>query len=488
MLRGLDQLMEMKEGGDMYLLWVLLIGDVRILMMDEAYASRYLVHPGADKTYYDLEYVWLGPCMEKDIGSLYKVLGTRLDMSTAYHLQTDGQSERTIQTRGDVLRAGHMFFGLKLEKFGRLDQNWYKRQQIRVEVGDKVMLEVSSWKEVVHFGKKEMLAPRYKYLADTNLHVHFEEIKVDKTLRFVKEPVEIIDRGVKSLKRIRIPIVKSIGTRSEDVHDDLSGVGWQLHVLFSIYVYQHQFFRNGCPSGLWFHNLQNEKPYPAQGRIANRKGFVEAKLDEGLLEIFGFKQGWHASLVMVDLCSAKHIAQGKRGVEKPVSLLGFEKGGKTFIKEVRGDRQKFGGIGNNGPSILCVAWTLLSEILGNVRTLMMDKAHALRSHVFFGLKLAKFGRLDQNWYKRQQRRVEVGDKVMLEVSSWKVEVHFGKKEMLAPRYYWTDANLHAHLEEIKVDKTLRFVEEPVEIIDREVKSLKHSKILIVKSIGTRSEE
>ncbi|GKB22737.1 hypothetical protein Tco_0862138 [Tanacetum coccineum] len=55
----------------------------------------------------------------------------------------------------------------------------------------------------------------YKYLADTNLHVHFEEIKVDKTLHFVEEPVEIIDREVKSLKRSRVPIVKSIGTRSE---------------------------------------------------------------------------------------------------------------------------------------------------------------------------------------------------------------------------------------------------------------------------------
>ncbi|GJZ63881.1 hypothetical protein Tco_0620302 [Tanacetum coccineum] len=54
-----------------------------------------------------------------------------------------------------------------------------------------------------------------QYLADTNLHVHLEEIKVDKTLRFAEEPVEIIDREVKSLKRSRIPIVKSIGTRSE---------------------------------------------------------------------------------------------------------------------------------------------------------------------------------------------------------------------------------------------------------------------------------
>ncbi|XP_071696421.1 diacylglycerol kinase 3-like [Rutidosis leptorrhynchoides] len=40
-----------------------------------------------------------------------------------------------------------------------------------------------------------------------------------------------------------------------------------------------------------------------------KKGFVEANADDGLLEIFGFKHGWHASFVMVDLISAKHIAQ-----------------------------------------------------------------------------------------------------------------------------------------------------------------------------------
>ncbi|KAG6483022.1 hypothetical protein ZIOFF_059662 [Zingiber officinale] len=40
-----------------------------------------------------------------------------------------------------------------------------------------------------------------------------------------------------------------------------------------------------------------------------QRGFVEAQMDDGLLEIFGFKQGWHASLVMVEIISAKHIAQ-----------------------------------------------------------------------------------------------------------------------------------------------------------------------------------
>ena len=43
--------------------------------------------------------------------SLQKALGTRLDMSTAYHPQTDGQSERTIQTLEDMLRACTVDFG-----------------------------------------------------------------------------------------------------------------------------------------------------------------------------------------------------------------------------------------------------------------------------------------------------------------------------------------------------------------------------------------
>ena len=40
-----------------------------------------------------------------------------------------------------------------------------------------------------------------------------------------------------------------------------------------------------------------------------QKGFVEANADDGLLEVFGFKHGWHASFVMVELISAKHITQ-----------------------------------------------------------------------------------------------------------------------------------------------------------------------------------
>nr|GEW53370.1 RNA-directed DNA polymerase homolog [Tanacetum cinerariifolium] len=121
-------------------------------------------------------------------------------------------------------------------------------------------------------------------------------------------------------------------------------------------------------------------------------------------------------------------------------------------------------------------YLLWVPLIGDVRTLMMDEAHASR---------------------HKPLEFDVGDQVLLKVSSWKDVVHFGEKEMLAPRdvgpfeiikgIYCMDANLHVHLEEIKVDKTLRFVEGSVEIINCEVKSLKRSRIPIVKSIGTRSE-
>nr|GEV09929.1 reverse transcriptase domain-containing protein [Tanacetum cinerariifolium] len=54
--------------------------------------------------------------------SLNKALGTRLDMSTAYHPETDGQSERTIQTLEDMLRACVLDFGKFDDKLNFIEE------------------------------------------------------------------------------------------------------------------------------------------------------------------------------------------------------------------------------------------------------------------------------------------------------------------------------------------------------------------------------
>ncbi|GKA66855.1 putative reverse transcriptase domain-containing protein [Tanacetum coccineum] len=68
--RGLDEMIELTNDGALYYLdriWVPLMGDVRTLIMDEAHKSKYSVHPGANKMYYDLRDRYWWPGMKKDI-------------------------------------------------------------------------------------------------------------------------------------------------------------------------------------------------------------------------------------------------------------------------------------------------------------------------------------------------------------------------------------------------------------------------------------
>ncbi|GKC15851.1 hypothetical protein Tco_1012633 [Tanacetum coccineum] len=92
-----------------------------------------------------------------------------------------------------------------------------KRKPMKFQVGDKVILKVLPWKGVVRFGKQGKLNPRYvepfkvlknKCYSDDPLVVPLEGLQVDDKLHFVEEPVEIIDREVKQLRRSHVPIVK----------------------------------------------------------------------------------------------------------------------------------------------------------------------------------------------------------------------------------------------------------------------------------------
>ncbi|GJR57042.1 putative reverse transcriptase domain-containing protein [Tanacetum coccineum] len=166
--------------------------------------------------------------------SLQKAMGTSLDMSTVYHPQTDGQSERTIQTLEDMLRACVINFGNEIvqeatEKVIQIKQRMQatrdqqknyadlKRKPMEFQVGDRVMLKVSAWKGVIHCGKRGKLNPRYvgpfkvlekKCYPDEPLAVPLEGLHGDDKLHFVEEPVEIMDQEVKRLKQSRILIAK----------------------------------------------------------------------------------------------------------------------------------------------------------------------------------------------------------------------------------------------------------------------------------------
>ncbi|GJV34062.1 reverse transcriptase domain-containing protein [Tanacetum coccineum] len=395
--KGLNEMIKQRSDGTLYYLdriWVPLKGEVRTLIMDEAHKSKYSVHPGANKMYYDLRDRYWWPGMKKDIAeyvskcltclkvkaehqrpsgllqqpeipvwkwegiamdfvtklprtssghdtiwvivdrltksahflpmredykmerlarlylneivarhgvpisiisdrdsrftsrfwqSMQEALGTRLDMSTAYHPQTDGQSEHTIQTLEDMLRACVLDFGgswdvhlplvefsynnsyhssVRCAPFEALYGRKCRSPIMWAEVGEGQLIgpelvqetteKISQIKDrlkaardrVVRFRKKGKLAPRFvgpfeiiekvgpvayqldlpeelngvhdtfhvsnlkKCLADPTLKVPLDEIRVDAKLNFMEEPVEILEREFKKLKRSRIAIVK----------------------------------------------------------------------------------------------------------------------------------------------------------------------------------------------------------------------------------------------------------------------------------------
>ncbi|GJU68407.1 hypothetical protein Tco_1254666 [Tanacetum coccineum] len=96
-----------------------------------------------------------------------------------------------------------------------------RMKPLEFSVGDYVLLKVSSWKGMVRVAYRLDLPEELdgvddtfhvsnlkKCLADPTLQVPLDEIQVDARLNFVEEPVEILEREFKKLKRSRIAIVK----------------------------------------------------------------------------------------------------------------------------------------------------------------------------------------------------------------------------------------------------------------------------------------
>nr|GEW55956.1 hypothetical protein [Tanacetum cinerariifolium] len=237
MLRCLDQLIEMKEDGGMYFIWVPLIDDLRTLIMDEDHASR-LSRSGNG---YDTNWVIVDRLTKlayflaiKEDYKMEKLARLYIDEIVAGHevpvsiiLDRDGRFTSRDTVLWDEIRESRLIrpelvqettdkvvlIKKKLKAVRKRQKSYAdnRRKLLEFEVKDQVLLKVSPWK------------------ADANLHVHLEEIKEDKTLCFVEEPVEIIDREVKSLKRSRISIVK-VHWNSKRGHEDFIKTKY-LHLL-----------------------------------------------------------------------------------------------------------------------------------------------------------------------------------------------------------------------------------------------------------------
>ncbi|GJX88181.1 putative reverse transcriptase domain-containing protein [Tanacetum coccineum] len=264
-LHGLDQQMKRKEDESLYFMdriWVPLVGGVRTIIVDEAHNTRYSVHPGVDKMYHDLQDMYWWPRMKRDISTYVSKCLTCLKIKAEHQrplglLQQPGipewkwgkmtmdfitklprsksghdtiwvivdrltKSAHFLATREDYsterLAKLSVVLWAEIGKSSLIGPELVQETTDKFEAGDHVLLKMSPWKGVICFGTKGKLAPSVhdtfhvsnikKCLVDANLHVPLDEIKIDKTLCFVEEPVEIMDREVRSLKRSKTSLVK----------------------------------------------------------------------------------------------------------------------------------------------------------------------------------------------------------------------------------------------------------------------------------------
>nr|GEX72477.1 putative reverse transcriptase domain-containing protein [Tanacetum cinerariifolium] len=314
------------------------------------------------------------------------------------------------------------------------------------EVGDKVMLKVSPWKGVIHFGKHGLLQqpeiPVWKWERITMDFI----TKLPRTQSGCDSIWVIVDRLTKSAHFI--PVNEKFKTKKL-ARIYLKEIVCKHGVPVSIIsdrdpIFASRFWRSLQESLGTSVDMSTTYHPQTDGQSERTIQTLEDMLGSFVID---FGNGWdkHLPLAEFSYNNSYHASIKAAPFE---ALYGRKCRSPVCWSEV-GDAQL------TGPELIHETTEMIVQITNQLlATRSKQKSYAD--------------------VRRKPLEFEVGDRVMLKVLPWKGMIRFGKRGKL------TDEELVILLDEVKIDDKLHFIKEPIEIMDREVKQLKQSQIPIVK--------